>query len=63
MNQFDQMRDAMQEAEQTIRAADQMSSQMARMLRGRLNHVSPMVLADLKRELKRFNAHTGQWRD
>lgn len=62
MNKFDQMRAAMAEAHQVQRAADQHAGEMARILKGRLRRVSPAVLADLKRELQQFNAHTGRWK-
>lgn len=64
MNQFDLMRDSMREAEATIRAADMVSSQMARMLVGRLRKVQHRgALEALKRELRDYNMQTGQWKE
>lgn len=75
-NNFDLMRDAVKEAETTIRAADQMAVDIAFMLVGRLRAVNndkyhprhgdysrTQVLKALKRELKDFDASTGKWRD
>lgn len=57
MNKFDEMREAMQEAEDTLRAA-------ARLLSGRMRKVnSSYLIAQLKRELRDFNIHTGKWKD
>lgn len=61
-NQFDAMRAAVREAQDTLRAADEMARDMARLLRGRLRNVPPGLLRDLKRELTAFNAHTGDWK-
>lgn len=63
MNAFDEMRAAMNEAEERIRAADSVSTQMAQMLRGRLRKVKyPHLLRDLKRELRDFDMTTGRWK-
>lgn len=62
MNVFDQMRTAMQEARTTLSAADRVAGDMASMLRGRLEHVPAYILADLKRELQRFDAHRRKWK-
>lgn len=64
MNTFDMMRQAMTEAEITMRAADEVADRMARMLSGRLRKVqSNHVLAQLKRELRDYNIQTGDWKD
>lgn len=64
MNHFDLMRDSMREAEATMRAADMVSTQMARMLVGRLRKVqSHGALEALKRELRDYNMQTGQWKE
>jgi len=55
------MEQAVSEAEDTIRKSDMMATMMARLIRGRLKHVSSYVLKDLKRELQKFNAHTQTW--
>jgi len=56
------MREAVSEARQTMRAADQQASAMASILRGRLRHVPNYVLDDLKRELRDYNMNTGKWK-
>lgn len=62
-NVFDDMRRAVQEAEQTMRAADNVAGHMANILRGRLRQVSSgYVLADLKRELRDFDMTTKEWK-
>ncbi len=62
-NKFDEMRQAVREAEFTLDAADTVASQMASMLVGRMKKVnSAYTLAQLKRELRAFNIHTGKWR-
>ena len=63
MNQFDQVRAAVQEAEQTLKAADSVAGNMAALLRGRLRNVPKWHLRVLKKELQQFNAITGQWKD
>lgn len=76
MNKFDLMRDAVSEAQTTMRAADQMAVDIAFMLVGRLRTVNDRkyhprhsdwartrVLKALKRELKDFDATTGKWRN
>jgi hypothetical protein len=61
VNQFDQMRAAMCDAEAQMRAADDVADQMLGMLLGRLRKCSTYRLKRLKRELQSFNAHTGEW--
>jgi len=64
VNKFDEMRAAINEAQDTLRAADSVSTSMALVLRGRLRKVEyDWVLAELKKELKEFNAHTGEWKN
>lgn len=62
MNIFDEMRGAVRQAESTLRAADSVADSMARLLEGRLQKVSPSVLKQMKRELRNFNIHTGEWK-
>lgn len=62
MNKFDEMRAAVAEAEQTMRAADDAAHKLACILRGRLKHVSAYVLVELKRELQNFDAHKKEWK-
>lgn len=61
MNAWDQMRQAVAEAKSTLNAADNVSWQMAAMLRGRLRHANASDLKALKRELRDFNSQTGSW--
>lgn len=61
-NIFDQMREAVSQAQATLRAADYSAGAMAGLLRGRLRHVSPWILKDLKRELADFDAHKKEWK-
>ena len=63
MNKFDQMREAVAEAKNTMQAADAVADSMARMLTGRLSKVNSYTLTQLKKELRDFNMHTGTWRD
>lgn len=58
-----EMRREISRANSTIRAADQMASDIAQMFPGRLRHVSPSVLAKLKAELRDFNIHTSIWKN
>lgn len=61
---FDQMVQAVEQAHNTIKRADMVAGNMARILKGRLRtaNVPSHVLSDLKRELANFNMHTGQWK-
>lgn len=61
-NPFDEMRAALAAAGETQKAADQHATQCAMLVTGRLRHVSPYMLKDLKRELADFNAHTMRWK-
>ena len=68
-NKFDEMREAVREAEQQLRAADSYAHNMAKHLVGRLRMVnrdnnfwSNEILADLKRELADYNIRTGEWK-
>ena len=45
------------------RVADRAADTCARLLVGRLRHVSSYRLKKLKKELAQFNAHTGNWSD
>lgn len=60
-NPFDQMRAAVQAARALNRAVDDQANAIADLLEGRLENVSRYRLARLKKQLKRFNAHTGRW--
>lgn len=63
MSAYDQMREAVMQAQATMRAADNVADDMARILRGRLRKVSTWHLKRLKKELSQFNAHTGTWKE
>lgn len=54
---------AVQEAENTLRQADQAANKMAQMLRGRLRKVDSRYLKELKRELQDFDAAKKQWKE
>jgi len=58
---LNEVQNAVSAANNTLRDADRVASQMAGMLSGRLRHVSPWALAELKRELRDFNMHTKEW--
>jgi len=60
---YREMSDAVEDAQRTMNLVDSMADRFARMLIGRLRKVnSCWVLAELKRELKDYNIHTGQWK-
>ena len=62
-NVFDDMRDAVEDAKRTLRAADFVATGMAKTLLGRLRHVdSRDTLIALKRELQDFDAHRKEWK-
>jgi hypothetical protein len=62
-NPWDTMRQAVRSARNTMRAADDVATDLARLLDGRLRTVgSGDVLARLKMELRHFNAHTKEWK-
>jgi hypothetical protein len=58
-----EMRKAVEEAEQALRAADNVANDIAKVLHGRLRKVSTWHLKKLKAELKNYNMHTGRWKD
>ena len=58
-----EMRREINAAKQTIRNADEIADSIASILPGRLRHVSCGTLEKIKKELRDFNAHTGQWKD
>lgn len=63
-NPFDEIRRAVNEAGQQLRAADEVATDMARLLDGRLRRVtSTYVLSRLKEQLRDFNMHTGKWKE
>ena len=52
---------AVQAANAELQRADSLADDLARLLVGRLRHVSPFVLARLKAELRDFNMQTKRW--
>lgn len=63
-NVFDDMRAAVRDAANTLRAADNVAGDLAWLLRGRLRKVQSVdSLRALKRELSHFNIKTGEWSD
>lgn len=61
-NPWDLMRAAMNEARRVMNAADEYADQAARICVGRLRRVDAGTLRALKRELRDFNIHTGEWK-
>ena len=58
-----EMRRQISAARNTLENADQVAGSIAILLPGRLRHCSSTVLEKLKKELKDYNIHTGQWKD
>lgn len=53
---------ALNEAEAQIRRVDHMAGRLASLLKGRLRKVQwTNDLCELKKELRKFNIHTGRW--
>lgn len=64
---YEQMLEAVEEAERTLRCADIIATHLAKMLVGRLHKVEnswsgTQVLCRLKRELRAFNMTTKRWK-
>jgi len=61
---FDEMEQAVGDAENTLRRMNRHIDAMAHMITGRLKsaEVSSYVLSQLKKELRHFNIHTKQWK-
>lgn len=63
-NPFDEILRAVNDANQQLRAADEVATDLARLLDGRLRRVnSAYILSRLKEQLRDFNMHTGKWRE
>lgn len=63
MNPFNETRRAVEDAERQLRAVDNIATDMACLLCGRLRKVHHhWVLSALKRELRDYNIHTGEWK-
>ena len=68
-NVFDEIRDAVDSAKDQLEAADATAYDMADLMQGRLRRVMQSnrygctdILRTLKRELRDFDATTGQWK-
>jgi hypothetical protein len=60
---FDQMSNAISEAESLMKSVDKATESMAKLMVGRMRKVSCYRLKKLKRELKDFNMHTCKWKE
>ena len=60
---WEEAANAVADARRTLDAADHIANDIARILVGRLHRVSAYQLRALKRELRKFNIHTGSWSD
>lgn len=60
---YQEMDNAVREAEAVVRRAESYKSRMARFLIGRLRGIDPDILRDLKKELRKFNSQTGEWKN
>lgn len=60
---WDDFYKAVDEAENTLRQADQAANKMAKLLRGRLRKVDSWYLKELKRELQDFDACRQVWKE
>jgi len=61
-NPFDEVRKNLDKAKLLNKAADDCADSMARILKGRLRHVSPYVLDEIKKELTQFDAKRKVWK-
>lgn len=59
---FNEMDQAIKQAESTIKVAEMFTHKMATFLIGRLRNVHPSTLKRLKSELTKFNSNTGEWK-
>jgi hypothetical protein len=60
---FAEMSKAVNGAKIELERADDVASQMARILEGRLRKVDSWTLKKLKREIAKFNMRTSRWTD
>lgn len=60
-NVFDDMARALRDHAELQRAIVNNGNNMLRLLDGNLRSLSPYRLADIKRQLRDFNIHTGRW--
>lgn len=63
---YREAQEAISDASNTLRRADEMANDIIKLLPGRLRKInkyySVEAMKDLKRELKDFNAKTGEWK-
>ena len=59
---FNEMDQAIKQAESTIKVAEMFTHKMATFLIGRLRNVHPSTFKSLKSELTKFNSNTGEWK-
>ena len=61
---WDEMHEAVKEAKETIKKSDLFVSQMADIVVDRLEsgRIGFYTLCRMKRKLKNFNSHTGEWK-
>lgn len=62
-NPFDEIRHAVQQAKELDRAVASQAGAMATLLVGKLRHCPNYIVEQLKKELREFNIHTGEWKD
>lgn len=61
---FEQMSEAVRDAERTLNRAKYMVKKMAPLVAGQLEHgdIDHWTLAKMKRELANYNIHTRRWK-
>lgn len=59
---WDEFRAAFNQAKHTLSQADSVAGDMGMLLVGRLHRCPNWVCTALKNELKRYNTHTGEWK-
>lgn len=64
MTTYSEMNDAIAAAEKVMEQADRFARSGVEIAAGRLErlHIEPNTLRVLKRELRRFDSHTGRWK-
>jgi len=58
---YDEAIEAINDAHRTLNKADELIRNLGHLMPGRLKLMNCSTLKKLKRELKNFNMHTGQW--
>jgi len=58
---YDEAIEAINDAKRTLNKADELVKNLGHLMPGRLKLMSYSTLKKLKKELKNFNMHTGQW--